>query len=89
MDIWKLQQTACVRVGSAVGRSIYAAGLARKTGTHQEREGVIPRECGPSCDFRLAREVGWPDHGTILPGRWTTPCPTVPAHRDTSTWVNQ
>ena len=54
-DIWKLQQTACVRVGSAVRRSVYAAGLARKTGTHQEREGVLPRECGPSCDFQLAR----------------------------------
>jgi hypothetical protein len=58
MDIWKLQQAACVRVGSAVGRTVYAARHARKTGTHQELEGVLPSERGPRCDFRLAREMG-------------------------------
>ena len=45
------RRRARVRVGSAVGRTVDAAGHPRQTRTHQEPEGVLPSERRPGCDL--------------------------------------
>ncbi len=67
VHIWKMQQTSCMRVGSTVGGPVYSTGSTRQARTYQEFEGVLPSKPRPRCDLRVAREVGEPDHATIVP----------------------
>ncbi len=86
VDVGKVQQTACVRVGGAVRGPIYPTVHARQAGTHQELEGSLPGERGPRRDLRLARKMGEAGHATCAEKSDGVMCPGRRSGRPECVW---